>query len=218
MIEVISAANGVLGILQGAQKMLAAHRENQSLLDNAMRMLAVEVEQNTTVLDACHISTKRGSPGTVSGYLAVARALRTDAHLAILMIADFEDDEDAVLERQHRVAELRASILADVPLTIDVDGIETHVRLGEAVEKSSPSKKPRLDRCKPVGLLEASAFVVSRVAALNALAGVVEEAGEAVKSIRPRTRLRTILAYERTIQRELNRLNVIPRIRLDSEE
>lgn len=217
MIEVIGAANGVFGILQGVQKVYAAYQENQSLRTNTMRMLAVEVEQNITVLDACHISTRRGPTVTDPGYLAVARALRTEAHLAILMVAGFKDDEKAVRERQKRANELRDNILDDVTLTFDEGGIETHVRLGDAAKKSSPKKK-RLDESKPVGLLEASAFVVSRVAALNALADVVGEAGEAVKMIRPRTRLKTVMAYERAIQRELNRQDVIPRIRLESEK
>ncbi|MFW5740573.1 MAG: hypothetical protein ACOC1F_09425, partial [Myxococcota bacterium] len=82
MIEVISAANGVFGFLQGAQKMYAAYQEDKTLLNNALRMLAIEVEQNITVLDACHISTRRGPSVTDPGYFAVARALRTDAHLA----------------------------------------------------------------------------------------------------------------------------------------
>lgn len=208
----LGVVKGCLDVLGAASTLYVNRRDRTEAASRALRLLQVEVAQNLAVLDSFKLSPDDAIPANRREYLLPARAIRTEAHLGVLLVTQVEDDPDVVREQGQQRAALLDRHLGSVPLTIEWEGQVTETILAEVDDELRAELRSIRDR-KTVGFLEAASKVVASVGALQALAALPDDCEALIRAIRPKIRLRTIREYERAISLHLRELEVIPRIR-----
>jgi hypothetical protein len=189
----------------------ARFHDKRQAARSALRLLHTEVVHNLAVLECLQLGGEDGPPVSDAGYLIASRALRTEAHVAVLLSDGIEDDLDRI-QAEAEVQRERLESLRALRVTVEVEGID-HERPATEQDPDIAAIVRRLRDEKTVGLLEAASVVASRVQALQSLSELPAGTEHVRRKIRTAMRLRTIRAYEDAIFEELERQKVIPRAR-----